>query len=73
MAAVIERYFASDLYLDLKAHRPEIRDYAAARHSWDVVGEKTMSVYASLLRKELPSTSLHDDVPTDSVDANAHL
>jgi D-inositol-3-phosphate glycosyltransferase len=73
MAAVIERYFASDLYLNLKALRPEIRDYAAARHSWDVVGERTMSVYASLLHKELPSTSLHDDVPTNSVDANARL
>ena len=73
MAVVIERYFASDLYLNLKALRPEIRDYAAARHSWDLVGEKTMSVYASLLGKVLSSTSLHDDVPTNSVDANARL
>ena len=73
MAVVIERYFASDLYLNLKALRPEIRDYAAARHSWDLVGEKTMSVYASLLGKVLSSTSLHDDVPTNSVDANAVL
>ena len=73
MAATIERYFASDLYLNLKSLRPEIRDYAAARHSWDLVGEKTMSVYASLLREQLPSTSLRDDVPTNSADANARL
>jgi glycosyltransferase involved in cell wall biosynthesis len=50
LARAIERYFASDLYRDLKSRRQEIRDYATERHSWDVVGEMTKSVYAGLLR-----------------------
>ena len=50
LAKAIERYFASDLYTDLSGRRQEIREYAAARYSWDVVGQVTMSVYAGLLR-----------------------
>lgn len=50
LAKAIERYFASDLYGDLRLRRKEIRDFAAEQHSWDVVGRATMSVYASLLR-----------------------
>ena len=50
LAKAIEQYFASDLYADLNSRRQEIRDYATERHSWDVVGQMTMSVYASLLR-----------------------
>jgi D-inositol-3-phosphate glycosyltransferase len=49
LARTIERYFASDLYKELNSRRAEIRDYATERHSWDVVGQITMSVYASLL------------------------
>ena len=73
MAAAIERYFGSDLYVNLNARRPEIRNYATDRHSWDVVGQRTMSVYAGLLCKELPAASLRDNVSTTSVDANAQL
>jgi D-inositol-3-phosphate glycosyltransferase len=73
MAAVIESYFESDLYLNLNARRSEIRDYAAERHSWDVVGQKTMGVYASLLCKEFSAASSRDDVSTSSVDVNAQL
>ena len=54
LAKAIERYFASDLYADLNNRRQEIRDYATQRHSWDVVGQMTMSVYASLLRIPFP-------------------
>ena len=50
LARAIEQYFASDLYADLNSRRQEIRDYATERHSWDVVGRITTSVYASLLR-----------------------
>ena len=50
LAKAIERYFASDLYADLNNRRQEIRDYATERHSWDVVGQMTMNVYAGLLR-----------------------
>jgi glycosyltransferase involved in cell wall biosynthesis len=50
LAATIERYFASELFEKLDERRREIRDRALARHSWDVVGEMTRSVYAELLR-----------------------
>jgi D-inositol-3-phosphate glycosyltransferase len=50
LAKAIERYFASDLYAKLNSRRAEIRDYAVGRHSWDVVAQTTMSVYADLLR-----------------------
>ena len=54
LARAIEQYFASDLYADLNSRRREIRDYATERHSWDVVGQMTMSVYAGLLRIPFP-------------------
>jgi D-inositol-3-phosphate glycosyltransferase len=47
----IHSYFSSPLYQELSIRRDEIRDYAAEHHSWDVVGEMTMSVYAGLLRR----------------------
>ena len=47
----IERYFASDLFANLNSRRQEIRDLATERHSWDVVGQMTMSVYGNLLQK----------------------
>jgi D-inositol-3-phosphate glycosyltransferase len=52
LAAVIERYFASDLFANLSARRQEIIDYANERHSWDVVGQMTMKVYSTLLHSE---------------------
>lgn len=53
LANAIERYFASDLFADLNSRRQKIRDYTKKRHSWDVVGQGTMDIYAILLR--LPS------------------
>jgi glycosyltransferase involved in cell wall biosynthesis len=49
LARVIENYFSSDLFLNLSARRPEIRDYAMKRNSWTAVGESTMRVYAKAL------------------------
>ena len=49
LAKKIERYFESDLFNSLTRRRQEIQDYAAAQHSWDVVGEMTRSVYSELL------------------------
>jgi glycosyltransferase involved in cell wall biosynthesis len=72
LARAIEGYFASDLYRDLKSRRQEIRGYAEERHSWDVVGETTMSVYAGLLR--LPSRReefSNRDASSASVDVKA--
>ena len=51
LAATIESYFASDLFANLNSRREGIRDFALARHSWDVVGQMTMEVYANLLQK----------------------
>ncbi len=50
LASAIEKYFASDMYRELNSRRPQIRAYAAERHSWDVVCEKTIGVYRALER-----------------------
>ena len=52
MARAIERYFASDLFEELDSRRQEIRDYAAERHSWDVVGQMTVRKHQYLLPPE---------------------
>jgi D-inositol-3-phosphate glycosyltransferase len=68
LAKALERFFASDLFLDLKS-RQEIGNYARERYSWDVVGKITMSIYATLFRgraqggladRDAPSVSLSD-------------
>jgi D-inositol-3-phosphate glycosyltransferase len=45
----ISRYFAGDLYGKLNSRRNEIRKFATERHSWDLVGRTTISVYAGLM------------------------
>jgi D-inositol-3-phosphate glycosyltransferase len=49
LAGAIKRYFESDLFQTLNSRRKWIQDFAASRHSWDVVGQKTLQVYSSLL------------------------
>jgi glycosyltransferase involved in cell wall biosynthesis len=49
LANGIKTYFESDLYKELNQRRQEIRTYANERHSWDVVGAVTRSVYEELL------------------------
>ena len=49
LATAIETYFESDLYRGLATNRREIRDYVAARHSWDKVGEISRAVYQQAL------------------------
>jgi len=73
LASVIERYFASDLYANLASRRREIRDYAAERHSWDVVSHSTISVYAGLLRRSSRQEVMNGDTPTANVDVKAPL
>lgn len=51
----LNRYFASDLYLNLDQRRGEIRSFATERHSWEAVAERTMKVYAGLLRMPQPT------------------
>src|SRR5579871_5712293 len=50
LARTIEKYFDSDLYLNLKSRRQEIREYAIQRHSWDVVSHITSGIYNDLLQ-----------------------
>jgi glycosyltransferase involved in cell wall biosynthesis len=49
LGAAIQRYFDSDLFKELEQRRQEIRDYVLSRHSWEVVGDLTRSVYSGLL------------------------
>jgi glycosyltransferase involved in cell wall biosynthesis len=51
LAKNIETYFSSELYQQLAARRPEIRDFANDRHSWTKVGEITRAVYAKLVAR----------------------
>lgn len=53
IARAIETYFSSDLYRNLTTHRHKIRKYALESHSWDVVGQLTVDVYAKLLGDRL--------------------
>jgi D-inositol-3-phosphate glycosyltransferase len=71
LATAIEQYFASELYAGLADHRLEIRDYAAQRHSWDIVGEMTTSVYARLLRMPDQDPSRNRDLSNPSLSAKA--
>jgi D-inositol-3-phosphate glycosyltransferase len=48
LAQTIQTYFSSDLYLQLKRRRPDIRDFANERYSWAKVGEITQHVYQTL-------------------------
>ena len=67
LATTIERYFASDLFLDLDNRRPQIRAYADERHSWDVVGQITMRRYAELLRSDARWGLVDRDTPDVSL------
>jgi D-inositol-3-phosphate glycosyltransferase len=49
LAKTIEKYFASDLYSNLKTRRRELMDYANANHSWQAVADLTRNAYAQAL------------------------
>ncbi|MGC1362479.1 MAG: glycosyltransferase family 4 protein [Silvibacterium sp.] len=66
LAAAIDQYFASNLYANLDSLRPVIRGQAAALHSWELVSQMTMSVYAHLLHLQVadaPHISPNVDSP----------
>jgi glycosyltransferase involved in cell wall biosynthesis len=50
LAQAISKYFASDLFRNLDQRRHDIKEHAAKQHSWNVVGQMTMKVYAELLQ-----------------------
>ncbi|MGA2207979.1 MAG: glycosyltransferase family 4 protein [Terracidiphilus sp.] len=68
LAKVIEQYFASDLYADLNNRRQEIIAYAREGHSWDMVGQMTVSAYVGLLQLPDLGKSLNRDVSSTSLD-----
>jgi glycosyltransferase involved in cell wall biosynthesis len=49
LAKAVERYFASDLFKNLKVRRQEIKDYANTNHSWQAVAELTRNAYTKML------------------------
>ena len=51
MARAIEQYFTSDLFANLNNQRQKIMDFATEKHSWDVVGQVTLNIYAGLLQR----------------------
>jgi D-inositol-3-phosphate glycosyltransferase len=71
LVKAIERYFGSELYKDLNRRRQEIRDYATERHSWDVVGQITMGVYADLLDMPAPDGLLNRGASSASLGVKA--
>jgi D-inositol-3-phosphate glycosyltransferase len=72
LAKTIERYFASNLFSELSSRKQEIRDFAIDRHSWDVVGRRTMAVYADLLRLRSPFEQPNREASKASLDMNSH-
>jgi D-inositol-3-phosphate glycosyltransferase len=48
LAATLERYFTSDIYKNLGARRPEIKNYANRVHSWSAVAELTRKAYVEM-------------------------
>jgi glycosyltransferase involved in cell wall biosynthesis len=71
LARAIDRYFASDLYLNLSMRRQEIRDFATTRNSWSVVGQATMNVYGSLLELYPTNEGQARETPKAPLDVNA--
>ena len=71
MARAIEEYFSSALYRNLDQKRPEIKEDCRRRHSWDVVGELTLKVYADLLSVELPRNCPESDIKRSHISANS--
>jgi glycosyltransferase involved in cell wall biosynthesis len=48
LVRAIERYFAGELYADLKNRRQDIREFARKRYAWSEVARITAGVYARL-------------------------
>lgn len=71
LAATVDRYFSSELYVDLETRRSEIRAWSTARHSWDVVGDMTIDVYARLLGMPSSVKNAARDASGSSAAANA--
>jgi D-inositol-3-phosphate glycosyltransferase len=49
LAKTIAAYFESDMFKELEARRPAIRDYALDKYSWSKIGSMTYRVYEDLV------------------------
>lgn len=67
LANTIERYFASDLFANLDRNRQTIRDFATERHSWKLVGQRTMNVYANLFAVSSPEEPTNSEQSASSI------
>jgi glycosyltransferase involved in cell wall biosynthesis len=52
LASKIDKYFNSELFRDLESRRPEIKNYANERYSWDKVAAITTAIYSRLLASD---------------------
>lgn len=73
LAKTLDRYFASDLFANLAGRRQPIRQHAEARHSWSVVGDLTLNVYADLMRASAVSRQPSHQASKSSLDVKAPL
>jgi D-inositol-3-phosphate glycosyltransferase len=48
LAKTLETYFLSDIYINLRTRRQDIKDYANTVHSWDAVAELTRNAYVAI-------------------------
>jgi glycosyltransferase involved in cell wall biosynthesis len=46
LATKLDDYFHSRLYKELESRRMRIREDANRRHSWEIVGQRTLDAYA---------------------------
>jgi len=68
LARALKQYFASDLFANLSRARRAIKEFARDRNSWDIVGQRTMSVYARLLQIPFPGGVLERNASKTSLD-----
>jgi D-inositol-3-phosphate glycosyltransferase len=68
LANAIRKYFASEVYANLDFRRKKIKDYAMARHSWELVAQITLDAYKQLLPLDPRRNSLNHEVVTTSVE-----
>jgi glycosyltransferase involved in cell wall biosynthesis len=62
LARTIQRYFESDLYRTLPLRRPQIRQFARERYSWDIVGLRTKRVYETLTSRAVSASQDRVDI-----------
>jgi D-inositol-3-phosphate glycosyltransferase len=53
LARTIRQYFGNSLFNELESRRPQIRQYANERYSWNRVAAITTTVYSQLLTSDL--------------------